>query len=167
MSPHYRVHVSKDYLVFACAHFVIFDAHSREPLHGHNYRLSITVDGTLDDYGFVLDFVRMKKLARRLVDSIDHRVLLAEHAPRLTYRQDGEMLHVDYEGRPAYMLPADEVIRLPILNTTVECIGAWFAERFKEEFTALGYTNLTMLELDIEENTRQSAIVRVPLGTVT
>lgn len=164
MSTHYRVHVSKDYLVFACAHFVIFDERSREPLHGHNYRLSVTVDGTLDAYGFVLDFVRMKKLARRLVDSIDHRVLLAEHAPRLAYREEGEMLHVTYEGRPAYMFPKDEVIRLPILNTTVECIGAWFAERFREELAAAGYTNLTLLELDLEENTRQSAIVRVPLG---
>lgn len=164
MSTHYRVHVSKDYLVFACAHFVIFDEHSREPLHGHNYRLSVTVDGTLDPYGFVLDFVRMKKLARRLVDSIDHRVLLAEHAPRLGYREEGEMLHVTYEDRPAYMFPKDEVIRLPILNTTVECIGAWFAARFQEELAAAGYTNLTLLELDLEENTRQSAIVRVPLG---
>jgi len=163
VSPHYRVHVSKDYLVFACAHFVIFDAHSRETMHGHNYRLSVTVDGTLDDYGFVLDFVKLKKMSRRLVDSIDHRVLLAEHAPRLGYEERDGFLHVSYEGKPAYMLPANEVIRLPILNTTVECIVAWFAEKFREEFRAAGYTNLTGLELDLEENTRQSAIIRVPL----
>ncbi len=164
MSPQYRVHVSKDYLVFACAHFVIFDEHSREPMHGHNYRLSVTVDGTLDAYGFVLDFVRLKKMSRRLVDSIDHRVLLAEHAPRMAYREtDDGMLHVSYEGKPAYVLPANEVIRLPILNTTVECIVTWFAEQFRKEFAEAGYTNLTGLELDLEENTRQSAIIRIPL----
>ncbi len=42
----FKVHVSKDYLVFCAAHFVTYDGVS-EPLHGHNYRASVTVEGTL------------------------------------------------------------------------------------------------------------------------
>ena len=39
----FRVSVSKDYLVFASAHFITFRGHQCETLHGHNYRLGIAV----------------------------------------------------------------------------------------------------------------------------
>ncbi len=42
----FKVHVSKDYLVFCAAHFVTYDGES-EPLHGHNYCASMIVEGTL------------------------------------------------------------------------------------------------------------------------
>ena len=35
----FRVSVSKDYLVFASAHFITFAGHRCEGLHGHNYRV--------------------------------------------------------------------------------------------------------------------------------
>ena len=34
----YRVHISKDNLMFAAGHFVSYDGDKVEPLHGHNYR---------------------------------------------------------------------------------------------------------------------------------
>ena len=41
----FRVSVSKDYLVFASAHFITFAGHRCEGLHGHNYRARVTVEG--------------------------------------------------------------------------------------------------------------------------
>ena len=47
----FKVHVSKDYLIFCAAHFVTYDGVC-EPLHGHNYRASVTLEGdTLSIHG--------------------------------------------------------------------------------------------------------------------
>jgi len=45
----FRVSVSKDYLVFASAHFITFAGHRCEGLHGHNYRARVTIEGALDE----------------------------------------------------------------------------------------------------------------------
>ena len=73
----FRVSVTKDYLVFASAHFITFAGHRCEGLHGHNYRASVTIAGALNEQSwFVFDFVELKRIMRRLCDEIDHLVLL-------------------------------------------------------------------------------------------
>ena len=42
----FRVSVTKDYLVFASAHFITFAGHRCEGLHGHNYRVRVTLEGS-------------------------------------------------------------------------------------------------------------------------
>src|SRR5919201_2018903 len=84
----FRVQVSKDYLVFASAHFITFRGHQCEALHGHNYRVGVAVEGRLDaEAFFVLDFSVLKQITRRLVDEIDHKVLLPTQNPKLSYRE--------------------------------------------------------------------------------
>jgi 6-pyruvoyltetrahydropterin/6-carboxytetrahydropterin synthase len=78
----FRVEVSKDYLVFASAHFITFRGHQCESLHGHNYRVGVAVEGTVDpETYFVLDFSVLKQITRQLVDRIDHKVLLPAQNP--------------------------------------------------------------------------------------
>ena len=61
----FKVSVSKDYLVFSSAHFITFRGHQCETLHGHNYRLGVTVEGAVDDETlFVVDFSILKKLVQ-------------------------------------------------------------------------------------------------------
>ena len=49
----FRVSVTKDYLVFASAHFITFAGHRCEGLHGHNYRARVTVEGALNKESLV------------------------------------------------------------------------------------------------------------------
>lgn len=46
-------------------------------LHGHSYKLEVTVSGTVDDYsGMLLDFSILKKIVKEhIVDKFDHRYL--------------------------------------------------------------------------------------------
>ncbi|MGH7811766.1 MAG: 6-carboxytetrahydropterin synthase, partial [Candidatus Binatia bacterium] len=37
----FSIEVAKDYFNFASAHFLIFANGRREPLHGHNYQVSV------------------------------------------------------------------------------------------------------------------------------
>ena len=63
----FRVSVTKDYLVFASAHFITFSGHRCETLHGHNYRVGVVVEGALDpESWFVFDFVVLKRIMKAL-----------------------------------------------------------------------------------------------------
>ena len=75
MQSNFRVQVSKDYLVFASAHFITFKGHQCESLHGHNYRVGVAVEGAVDsECLFVLDFSVLKQITRQLVDAMGGRI---------------------------------------------------------------------------------------------
>jgi 6-pyruvoyltetrahydropterin/6-carboxytetrahydropterin synthase len=47
-----------------------------ENVHGHNYRVLVTLQGEqLDATGLLVDFVEVKKLINRVVDRLDHQFL--------------------------------------------------------------------------------------------
>ena len=71
----FRVHVTKDYLKFSAAHFIAYPGF-RERLHGHNYRVSIALDGQLGPQGYVVDFGVVKRIARRLCERLDEHLLI-------------------------------------------------------------------------------------------
>ncbi len=165
MQSSFRVAVSKDYLVFASAHFITFRGHQCESLHGHNYRVGVMVEGAVDDEClFVLDFSILKKIVRKIVDDIDHKVLLPTNNPKLAYRHDGEMVHVDYFGKPTYVFPKGDCALLPIQNSTAEMLAEYIAVHVKRELIEGGYDHLTLLELEVEENFGQSATYRTSLA---
>jgi 6-pyruvoyltetrahydropterin/6-carboxytetrahydropterin synthase len=154
----FRVQVSKDYLVFASAHFITFKGHQCETLHGHNYRVGVAVEGSVEaETLFVLDFSVLKQITRKLVDRIDHKVLLPTLNPKLAYREEGERIAVDYFGQPTYVFPKRDCALLPIPNSTAEMLAQYLGSQMREELAAGGYTHLTSLELEVEENYGQSA----------
>jgi 6-pyruvoyltetrahydropterin/6-carboxytetrahydropterin synthase len=161
----FRVQVSKDYLVFASAHFLTFRGHQCESLHGHNYRVGVMVEGGIDaECLFVLDFSVLKKIVRALADEIDHKVLLPTLNAKLVYRTEGDMLHVDYFGKPTYVFPRSDCALLPIQNSTAEMLAQYLAQRLRTELEKEGHTHLTLLELEVEENFGQSATYRTSLA---
>ena len=158
----YRVTVTKDYLVFASAHFITFAGHRCEGLHGHNYRATATVEGALNQESwFVFDFVELKRIMRELCDAIDHLVLLPLQSARVGVIEDGETVRVSVDGQPRYVFPRQECALLPIPNTTVEMLARLLAERLRAAVEAGGATGLTAIEMEIEENFGQSATYRV------
>ena len=162
----FRVSVSKDYLVFASAHFITFRGHQCETLHGHNYRLGIAVEGTLDDeVRFVVDFSVLKQAARRVVDAVDHKVLLPLRNPKLVISEKGGSVHVTVNGEPRYVFPRRDCALLPIENSTAELLAEYLGDQVRDDLLAQGLTHLTLLELDVEESPGQVAVYRRELGT--
>ena len=160
----FRVSVTKDYLVFASAHFITFAGHRCEGLHGHNYRARVTVEGEIDEESwFVFDFVVIKRIMRGLCDEIDHKVLLPLQNPKIQIGEEGESVTVAYEGTPRYVFPKKDCALLPITNTTVEMLAEMLAGRFRAEVETLGARGLTVIEMEIEENFGQTAVYREKL----
>ncbi|HZE76680.1 MAG TPA: 6-pyruvoyl tetrahydropterin synthase family protein [Gemmatimonadales bacterium] len=165
MQSKFRVEVSKDYLVFASAHFITFRGHQCESLHGHNYRVGIAVEGAVDsECLFVLDFSVLKQIVRSLVDEIDHKVLLPTENQKLAFRENGAQIAVDYFGEPKYVFPKSDCALLPIANTTAEMLAQYLGRSVRQQLDKGGYRHLTLLELEVEENYGQSATYRESLA---
>jgi 6-pyruvoyltetrahydropterin/6-carboxytetrahydropterin synthase len=161
----FSVSVTKDYLVFASAHFITFAGHRCEGLHGHNYRARVTLDGRLDEESwFVFDFVEIKHIMRRLCDEIDHKVLLPLENPKLEIVEEGETVKVAYEGKPRYVFPRSDCALLPVTNTTVEMLAELLTKRLRCELDTQGAKGLTAIEMEVEENFGQSAFYRLRLA---
>ena len=60
----YSVTVGKTDLTFAAAHFITFEDGRCEPIHGHNYRVAVRVDGPLNRAGYVCDFVTLRAVVQ-------------------------------------------------------------------------------------------------------
>ena len=61
---------------FEAAHELPWHPGKCRRLHGHNYRVEVTVEGPLDQNGVVLDFDELSAVVRReLVERYDHRFL--------------------------------------------------------------------------------------------
>jgi 6-pyruvoyltetrahydropterin/6-carboxytetrahydropterin synthase len=159
----YRIHVTKDYLTFSSGHFITYDGHECERLHGHNYRVGVTVEGPLSASRYVLNFVVVKRTMKRLTDELDHRVLLATRNPLIRVREEGDQVTAEVKGR-RYMFPRDDVVLIPIENTTAELLATHLAGRFREVLETLGERSLTAIEIEVEESTGQSAIYRESLA---
>jgi len=157
----FRVSVTKDYLVFASAHFITFSGHRCEPLHGHNYRVGVMIEGPLDaECWYVVDFSVLKTVMRRLCDDIDHKMLLPKRNPRLGVEMREGSVHVAVDGKPKYVFPEEDCVLLDIPNTTVEMLAQYLTQRLRAELRSAGANQLTAIEMEVEENFGQSATYR-------
>ena len=154
----FKIVVEKDYLVFACGHFITY-SETCETLHGHNYRARVELEGDLDANGYVWDFVSLKRLMRGLVDQLDHRMLLPLQNPALRLSEQGEEVQVLYKDR-RYVFPKRDVVLLPIQNTTAEMLAHYLLGRVREELQTRGGGKLRALAVEVEESFGQSGWVR-------
>jgi 6-pyruvoyltetrahydropterin/6-carboxytetrahydropterin synthase len=159
----YKVTVSKDYLLFAAGHFIAYEDF-REMLHGHNYRVSVELEGELDRNAYVFDFVTLKRIMRQLVNELDHRMMLPLHNPVLRVEEGGAEVRVEFtDGSRRYLFPREDVILLPVPNTTAEMLARHFVGRLREELQGEDTSNLTAVTIEVEETTGQAARYREEL----
>ncbi len=160
----YRVAVGKDVLVFAAAHFITYGEGGCEPLHGHNYRVGVTLEGDLDRHSLVYDFIALRRDMARLLAELDHRVLLPEFNPEFDLMSSDDEVEVRHGDR-RYVFPAPDVVILPIANTTAESIAAYLGRRLAQDLQETGSQRLERVQVEVEESPGQSAFWGGPLGT--
>jgi len=161
----FKVSVSKDYLGFSSAHFITFSGHQCESLHGHNYRIAVTVEGDVDpECAFVVDFGVIKRIVRPLVQAMDHKVLLPSENTKLVLRREDERMMVEYLGAPRFVFPVSNVALLPITNTTAEMIAEYLAHEVRRAFKEEGLRRLEAIEVEVEESFGQSGYYRLGMN---
>lgn len=159
MSARFSVTVAKDYLNFSAAHFITMRGHQCESLHGHNYRVGVTVEGALDpECRWVIDFSVLKEILRPLVKAVDHKVLLPSDNAKLgLVHRDGQ-IHVTVFEEPRYVFPERDCAVIPLVNSTAEMLAEHFGKAVHQELTRRGGVEVRRLAIEIEESPGQSAI---------
>lgn len=161
-SESFRLHVSKEYLKFSCAHFIAYPGF-RERLHGHNYRLSIAVGGDLGADGYVVDFGLVKKVGRKLCDRLDERILVPERSDCLEIKKHDESIVLRYE-EDEFRFPASDALLLPIVHSSVEELARYLAGELERELGREATRPFRWIEVGVEETPGQSAIYRRELS---
>ena len=112
----------------------------------------------------MLDFSVLKQITRRLVDTIDHKVLLPtlESQAGLSARRATDSRSTTSASRPT-CFPRRDCALIPIPNSTAEMLAQYLGVQVRQELAAGGYSHLTLLELEVEENYGQSATYREAL----
>ena len=157
-SSRFKVHVTKDYLVFCSGHFITYDGDHCERIHGHNYRTAVEVEDDLDDNHYVVDFIALKDLTRAITDELDHRMLLPARSSQIQLHEDGPNVRVTYGAR-YWSFPRDECVLVPVANTTAELLADYIAGRLRQAMTARGLNLPRILRVEVEESFGQSATV--------
>lgn len=161
MTEAYEARVTKDSLVFSAAHFITFNGNICERLHGHNWRLDVTICGQLDENYYVFDFIALRDACMNLVSELDHKVLLADdhHSIILESSPNGKEVTAKFEDR-RWVFPVDDCCILPIQNTTAELIARWIGQRLMETLPLDAGNEINELRVSVEENFGQWATVR-------
>ena len=134
MQSSFRVQVSKDYLVFASAHFITFRGHQCETLHGHNYRVGVAVEGTVDaECCSCSTSACSSRLSASWWTTSTTRFSCPRSIPSSPIREEGDRLAVDYFGEPTYVFPRRDCALLPIPNSTAEMLAQYLGVRCGEE----------------------------------
>lgn len=160
MPRRFSIEVAKDYFNFASAHFLIFANGRREALHGHNYQVSVAVEGELDKAGVLLDFITFKPLVKRVCDDLDHRTLIQRDSPLLKIRQDRKAIELFYKDQ-RIILPRRDVILLPLINTSTELLAEHIANKIRQ-MTCRQFprARLRLIEVGVEEARGQKGIFK-------
>ena len=162
VNAEYRVVVDKDYLKFSSAHFM---AHKgfREALHGHNYQVSVAVSGTVCSDGYVLDFGILKAVAKAVCDELDERVLVPTKSDCLTVTREGPGVVMVYEDGARFVIPATDVVLLPIVHASAEELAAYVLGRLRVGLQAHEVRGLSEIEVGVSEAPGQVAYCRARL----
>jgi 6-pyruvoyltetrahydropterin/6-carboxytetrahydropterin synthase len=138
---------------FSAAHFSIHEGRS-ERLHGHNYLVRLTVHGAIGKEGTVVDFTALKVALRALCAELDERMLVPLHSPQISIEETADGVRL-IEGSRQFLIPSGDVVLLPVVNTTCECLAAHLLGRVREMLGSTGYR----LSLLVEETPGQGAAV--------
>lgn len=119
-------------------------------VHGHSYKLSVTVIGTpiadTNDvkFGMVIDFKDLKKIVKgEIVDQFDHATVFNKNTPHVElarelekrghsvilvdYQPTSEMMIIDFASKIKAKLPANIALHSLKLQETGTSHAEWFA----------------------------------------
>lgn len=155
------LHLAKQNFKFSAAHFLIFNETSAEKLHGHNYQvkvdLAVASEADFSEQGYFVDFNVFKKQIKATLDIWDEHVLLPAQHPDMKITKKSPSLEVRFRDR-FYVFPENEVILLPVTNTSTEQLARLLAQSFFSEFKSYG---ISKVRVTVEETRGQGASVVV------
>lgn len=115
---------------FDAAHFLLNYKGKCSQLHGHTYKLKITLNGEPNsETNMIIDFGMLKSFFKQNIEPIfDHKTIVAIDSPNiLTVETKHYYRFTVTQGinTKIYVLPKEDVTKLPLPNTTVEVLASY------------------------------------------
>ena len=132
---------------------------SCEPLKGDKYGVIVEVEGELTDVGWVFDLGALKEMTRDVCKELDHKFLLQRDNMVLKIDEGKTNWKIRYEAK-GWVFPKEDVIVLPIENSTAEQLAKLFAERIRNQLEQRGASNITSIAVGVEEMPGQAGWYR-------
>lgn len=154
----FSIKVYKQYFNFASSHFMIFENGTREPLHGHNYRVQLKGEAPTLEGDMVFDFLDIKPIVREICDSLDHKLLIPKDNKHLKIYTEKKNIVIETPDESVFSIPAQDVLMLPILNTSAERMAVYLCDQIREKVKERFGFVFKSLEVEVEETPGQSAV---------
>jgi len=152
----FGVRIAKSNLTFSAAHFITLNAQRCERLHGHNYRVSVEVEGPLGDSQIVVDFLTLDRLMHGLVEPLDHRVLLPTEHPTIQIFESDTQVEAVWNDR-RWVFPRADSVLLPVSNTTGELLARYLGQQLIGALGEMSDFEPTAVRVELQEIDGHSA----------
>ena len=163
MEKTFSVQLQKESLIFSAAHFITFGNNICERIHGHNYRVKCEVFGSLEQNGYVIDFIALRDTLQKIVAELDHHVLLPTEHPTISVAVDGDEVIVNFENK-RWVFPHEDCALLPIKNTTAELLASYIGQQLIESAAAHFPDDCNEIMVAVDENEGQWGVCRIPMN---
>ena len=127
-----NLEIHKEELSFSAGHFTIFSETEREHLHGHNYCVSLSLNVKVGTNGLSFDYRYYKDKMLAICNQLDRHFLLPSLSPYLKLVEEENEWLAYFNQRKIPFLKED-VIVLPIANTTIEELSHWFLQKLLDD----------------------------------
>ncbi|WP_243772738.1 6-pyruvoyl trahydropterin synthase family protein [Actinomadura barringtoniae] len=114
--------------VFSAAHAGLHEGEF-EPLHGHTFSVTARLIGGLDEAGMVVDFHLVKDALAAVIAPLRRRTLMPTRPLGGSCWREDDQIFIEC-GLKRYSLPVQDVVLLPVVNTTTEAIAAYLLQQF-------------------------------------
>jgi 6-pyruvoyltetrahydropterin/6-carboxytetrahydropterin synthase len=141
----------KLHLLFSAVHLIPkYEKCGR--LHGHTYAVHVKIVGEKNRDGIIMDFTEIKDGARKIIEELDHRILIPEKNPSIKVEKNKVKMLAN--GKE-YIFPTEDCILLPIHSTTAENIAEYILDKFVENVSFP--KNVKSVEIKVDEGPGQGA----------
>ncbi|MEZ4362088.1 MAG: 6-carboxytetrahydropterin synthase [Kofleriaceae bacterium] len=160
-----RITIARDQYKFSCAHMTVFPDGTKERLHGHNYTLALALELSDTSFAKIIPFSSIRAALAETCAAWKERVLLAQHNPHFhVERHDEQEIEFRLCGK-RYVLPAEDILLLPIDNVAVEPLAGHCVEVLRQRLEPiLKLPHVRALEVTVAESPGQGATALLRLG---
>ncbi len=138
-------------ITFSATH--IIPMHSKcGRLHGHDYAINATIEGSIGEDGVIMDFISVKEFLRGIAAELDHRVLIPKRDRGVKIKGD----YISYKiGDKELTIPTCDCAVLDIHVASAETLAEFVLSRLlaKVQFPE----NVIRIEIGVDEGRGQGA----------
>ena len=142
---------------FSSAH-IIPDYEKCGRLHGHTYAVHLKVFGKPDEKGIIMDFSSLKETVKKVVNELDHKVLIPEKSGFMTIKKEDDVVKLSLSSlKKKYVFPVDDCVLLPIDSTSAENLAGYILEKIVRMMSIS--KRIKNIEVGVDEGFGQGARV--------